>query len=197
MSHQTKLFGIRRMAQDIERERVKLLGGAPGKDSAEFIALTGKIDAWQLRFEAIKKDLKSQSHFNHMMHRKQRFSPNAYAAGQQLRSKEANVRELSLALADMEAKLRDLIVALFGGKGGAVAALEAIGHVMGNWLQSSKHSGEGLLGPAPAQLQGTVAEIRSHTPGPSPAGGTPPMPVVDLFTLILAYFALLKSLSRK
>ena len=196
MSHQMKLFAIRALGDQIEAERIKIMGIMPEQGKAAFQSLEAKIDGWKARIEAVQKDLKSQSHFNHMIHQQNRFGAGAYAARQSFQSREGNVKELSDALGDVAAKLQDLIAALWGGKPREARALEAMKHALGNWLKTTKHTEQGVIGqPAPHQLQATVQEIRSQVPQ-GPAG--PPAPgVVDIFTLILAYFVLLKSLSKK
>jgi len=195
MSHQTKLFGIRALASQIESERIKIIGILPEQGKAAFGALEQKIDGWKRTIETIQRDLKSQSNFNHMIHQKERFGDHAFAAGQRLKSGEANVKELSDALADVAVKLQDLIDALWGGKPGEARALDAMKHALGNWLKTTKHSEQGVMGKAPTNLQTTVAEVRAQVPTP-PAG--PPAPgVVDIFTLILAYFVFVKSLTKK
>lgn len=194
MNHQAKIIGMRRLAHSIEAERIKIMAGVPDKTTHAHVELTQKIESWQRTFLALTKELKSQSHFNHMIYEKNRFSSNAHAARDRFRSGQHNVQELSQALLDVEQSLRNLAAAFFGGKGGAAAALEGIAHVMGNWQEATKHSKEGLTGQAPSQLQAAVVEVRAHLPSQSPAMPAPG--VIDIFTLILAYFAFIKSHAR-
>ena len=195
MSHQAKLFGIVALSKQIEAERIKLIGGLPEQGKAGFIALEAKIDGWKRTMETIQRDLKSQSSFNNMIHQQNRFGDHAFAAKQRANSGEANVKELSDALGDVAVKLQDLMDTLWGGKPGEARALDAMKHALSNWQKSMKHADEGIMGTAPHSRQATVQEVRAQMPQ-APAG--PPAPgVVDIFTLILAYFVFVKSLTRK
>lgn len=198
MGHETELYGIRKLSNQIEAERVKLLGDTPTKHTASYDALEQKITDWERRFVDLKqiweRTLKSRSHFNHMMYRTQRFEANAYAARQRLESREANVAEVSKAVAELERRLRDLLHAFLSGNA-SKTALDAIGGVIENHMKTC-HESDGLTSIPTMPLQNAVAEIRADTGHQPAAGGGPAFPVIDIFTLILAYFALLKKLSK-
>lgn len=184
MGHETELYGIRKLSNQIEAERVKLLGDTPTKHTASYDALEQKITDWERRFVDLKqiweRTLKSRSHFNHMMYRTQRF--------------EANVAEVSKAVAELERRLRDLLHAFLSGNA-SKTALDAIGGVIENHMKTC-HESDGLTSIPTMPLQNAVAEIRADTGHQPAAGGGPAFPVIDIFTLILAYFALLKKLSK-
>lgn len=199
MGHETELFGIRKLSNQIESERVKLIGDTPSKHSAAYDALEQKITDWERRFVDLKhtweRTLKSRSHFNHMMYQTQRFGANAYSERQRLQSREANVAEVSKAVVELERRLRDLLYAFTSGNG-SKTALDAIAGVIENHMKTS-HQPDALARIPTMPLQNAIAEIRADTGQHPAAGGAPVFPVVDIFTLILAYFALLKKLSKK
>lgn len=198
MSHQTQLFGLRALAGQIEAERIKLLGDLPKPGDAAHMALMRRIDQWKGQISGIEKDLKSRSHFNQMIYDKNRFGADAYSAKQRFNSREGNVRELSNALAQVARVLMGLIKVIYDGPGGEERALNAMEHALSNWLDSVKHSQEGVMGPVPFQVTNTVQEIQVRTaPAEAPPALIPGPGGVDIFTLILAYFVLLKSLHKK
>lgn len=198
MGHETELYGIRKLSNQIEAERVKLIGDTPTKHTASYDALYQKLTDWERRFIDLKqtwdRTLKSRSHFNHMMYQTQRFGANAYAARQRLESREANVAEVSKAVAELEKRLRDLLHAFVSGNA-SKTALDAIGAVIEKHIKDS-HASDGLTSIPTMPLQNAVAEIRADTGHQPAASGGPAFPVIDIFTLILAYFALLKKLSK-
>ncbi|MCK0148525.1 hypothetical protein MWU54_00685 [Marivita sp. S6314] len=198
MNHQGQLIRLKRLTNDIVNERIALMGGAPGARTGKHAELAQKIDAWSQTVEeltaALGRSLKSRSHFNHMVYQQQRFSPHAYSARQSFQSKEANIRDVSQALMDLEEALRDLMSAFFTGNGPEAKALEGIADVMSNWMKRVKHADEGIMGPVPVQLQTAVVQAYEQ----SPAGGarSAPPTVIDIFTLLLAYIVLLKSFNK-
>lgn len=194
MSHQSKLFGIRKLTREVQAEYAKILGNAPEKRTYGHALLEAKIECWQNSYVAILKSLTSQSHFNRIIYQQQRFKPNAYSAHQSFTSREANVGELFAALADLEVSLRNLVGVFVSGKPAIAAALDAIGHALDEMMRSSLHSDIGMTGPAPAKLQIAVADTCAHFPLSS--NNLPTPGVVDVFTLVLAYFVLLKAMSK-
>lgn len=197
MSHQTQLFGLRALAGQIDAERIKLMGDRPKPGDAAHIALQRKIDGWTLQITGIEKDLKSRSHFNRMIYETNRFGAHGYAAKQSFNSKEGNVRALSDALAAVARVLVTLITDLYAGPGGEERALKGMEHALSNWLESVKHSEEGVMGAVPFNVQNAVQEVQVRATQPADGPTMPAPGVVDIFTLILAYFVLLKSLNKK
>lgn len=197
MSHQTQLFGLRALAGQIEAERIKLMGDRPKPGDSAHIALQRRIDGWKMQIVGIEKDLKSRSHFNRMIYDNNRFGDHAYAAKQSFNSKEGNVRELSSALAAVAQVLVTLITDLYAGPSGEERALKGMEHALSNWLQSVKHSEEGVMGAVPFNVQNTVREVQVRAAQPAEGPMMPAPGVVDIFTLILAYLVLLKSLNKK
>ena len=190
MGHEAKLFALNNLAMQIDSERIKLLPGSPTPDNHSHNELERKIAAWEQVIRNTQRDLMTQSHFNHMVHSHERFGGNAYAAGQRLQSKEANIAELSDALARVAIALAALNAALWGGPNGQVRALAGLGRVLGNWQKAAKNSDEGLFGAAPQEVQATIRQLETQIP----QGQMPSTMVIDIFTLILSLFVLLKSM---
>lgn len=194
MGHEAKLFALQNLVSQIENERIKLLGGVPKPHTHDHNEIERKIEGWKQTIQNTERDLKSQSNFNHMVHQHERFGAGSYAAGQRLNSQESNVAQLSDRLGKVAMSLVGLMKALHGGSDGTVRALEGMEHVLSNWLAGAKNTDQGIMGAAPQELQVTVRQLESQLP----KDGTPPAPgIVDIFTLILAYFVLIKSLSKK
>ena len=194
MGHEAKLFALNNLAGQIEAERVKLLGSVPKPGSHSHNEIERKIDGWTLTVQNLQRDLKSQSHFNHMIHQQNRFGAGSFAAGQRLQSQDRNVAQLSDALGRVATALADLIQTLWEGPNGQTRAMEGIKRVLSNWQKAAKQSEQGIMGAAPQELQATVRQLESQMPR-SPAQS--PTGVVDIFTLILSFFVLIKSLKQK
>ncbi len=194
VSHQAKLFALQNLYSQIESERVKLLGSMPKPQTHGHNEVERKIETWKQTIKNVERDLKSQSHFNHMVHQQNRFGPGSYSAGQRLASQESNVAELSDALGKVAVALVDLITTLYGGPAGEARALEGLKHALNNWMKAAKNTEQGMMGAAPQELTATVRQLESQMP----RGGTPTGPgVIDIFTLILSFFVLIKSLNKK
>ena len=192
MGHEAKLFALNNLAMQIEGERLKLLGGTPAPGGNSHNELERKIAAWDQVIRNTARDLKSQSHFNHMVHGQERFSANSFAAGQRLKSAEGNVAQLSDALGRVAMALADLTNTLWQGPNGQVRAMEGLKRVLSNWQKAAKHSQDGIMGAAPQELQATVRQIESQMP----RGGMPTPGVVDIFTLILSLFVFIKTMNK-
>ncbi len=194
MGHEAKLFALQNLVSQIENERIKLLGGVPKPHTHGHNEIERKIEGWKQTIQNTERDLKSQSNFKHMVHQHERFGAGSYAAGQRLNSQESNVAQLSDRLGKVAMSLVGLMKALHDGPDGTVRALEGMEHVLSNWLAGAKNTDQGIMGAAPQELQVTVRQLESQLP----KDGAPPAPgIVDIFTLILAYFVLIKSLSKK
>ncbi|MFP7673094.1 hypothetical protein ACG74X_07015 [Marivita sp. S0852] len=199
MTHEGQLIRLKRLTHDIVVERHKLMGDPPAPHTAAHTAMSQKIDSWSHIFEELSaslgRSLKSRSHLNHMIYQQQRFSPNAYSARQSFQSKQSNIRDVAAALSNLEEALRDLIETFYAGQPAEIAAMEAFSDVVTNWLERVKHTEDGIMGPVPVELQTAVVKIYDS----APASGKPsvPLTVVDIVTLLLAYFVLLKSLNNR
>ena len=190
MGHEAKLFALHNLAMQIDSERISLLPASPTPGNHSHNELERKIAAWEQVIRNTQRDLKTQSNFNHMVHSHERFGGNAYAAGQRLQSKEANVAELSDALVRVALALADLNLALWGGPNGQVRALEGLKRVLSNWQKAAKNSDQGIMGAAPQDVQTTIRQLETQFP----QGQMPSTAIIDIFTLILSLFVLMKSM---
>ncbi len=196
MNHEGRLIALRHMKGAIVGARLKLLPGPPKENTASHNTLLRQIDGWTLTIKGVERDLKSQSHFNHMLHRAEKGGANGYSANQRLASKEGNVAQLRAALDDVSDALIDLTQTLWDGPNGGARALEGLKTALKN---ITKHGGDGddgiSFGPATGDLQATIRQLEPHMQDGGAGGMTP---VVDYATLILAMFVLIKHvLSRK
>ncbi len=196
MSHQTKVFGLRALASQIDNERIKLLGDMPKPNTAAHMALQRKIDGWNQTYDNVTRDLKSRSHFNHMIHNQNRFGAHAFQANQRLQSQEANVKELANELARVALAIARLTKALAAGDGPEKRAFEAMEHALSNWMDSVKHSQDGVMGQMPANVKQCFSEVQVHASKPTQPKMIPGPGGVDIFTLILAYFVLIKAMAK-
>lgn len=176
----------------IDGERLKLLASVPTPGSNSHNELNRKIAAWEQVIQNIARELKSQSHFNHMIHGQNRFGQGSYSANQRLKSSESNVAQLSDALARVSLVLADLTDLLWAGPNGQVRAMEGFKRALSNWQKSAKHSQEGIMGTAPQELQASVRQTETHLP----RGGMPAPGIVDIFTAILSLFVFIKTINK-
>lgn len=194
MGHEAKLFALSNLASEIENERVKLLSNMPKPGSHSHNEIKRKIERWQQAIKNVQRDLKSQSHFNHMIHQQNRFGPGSFSANQQLKSREGNVAQLSDALYKVAMALAELMQALVDGPNAETRALEGIKRALSDWQKSAKSQEEGMMGPAPQELQTTIRQLESQMPRGTALSAPG---VIDIFTLILSLFVLLKSQKKK
>ncbi len=190
MGHEAKLFALNTLAGQIDSERIKLTGNPPKPDTHGHNEVERKIEGWQQTIQNVQRDLKSQSHFNHMVHEKQRFGGDSYAAGQRLMSQENNVAQLSDALGKVALALLALEAALRDGPNAETRALDGVKHALNNWLKAAKNSDAGVTGAAPQDVQAMVRQLETQMPG---GGATATPGVIDIFTLLLSMIALIKT----
>ena len=190
MAHQAKLFALSNLANQIESERIKLQGNPPKPGTHEHDMLLAKAADWERIIANIRRDLKSQSHFNHMVYQQNRFGDGSYAAGQRLKSQDRNVAELSGALADVAKRLAKFVQTLWDGPNAATRALDGLDHALSNWLDAMKQSEQDVLGPVPQDLQASVRQLEAQLPQDNVI--TPPG-LIDIFTVLLSLVVLIKS----
>ncbi len=198
MSFQNKLFSITTLASQIEAARLALPGDRPKPGDAAFVALQRKIDGWEQTVKTIQRNLKSQSHFNHMVHQHNRFGAGAFAAKQRLNSQENNVaalmRELLRAAASLSALNRDL----YAGGPAEQKIMEAIAQAMDNWQAKAKTEKDfSELSLAPPQVTNALREVQVSASSDLPVGAPQAQftaPGIDTVIIaLLTLIALLKS----
>ncbi len=202
MSHQNKLFGIHALASQIEATRLSLPGDRPKPGDAAFVALQAKVAGWEQTVETIKRNLKSQSHFNHMRHQQDRFGANAFAAKQRLGSQESNVAELAKALMVATTKLAELTKDLYGGGPAEQKIMEAVAQAMENWQAKAKLEKDfDAMAFAPQQVTNALREVQVSAAPDLPAGSPQAQfTAPGLDTVLIAFLtliAILKSRTKK
>lgn len=196
MSHQAKVIHLEQLALAIKNEAVKILPGAPDSRKLAHKQLAAKIEGWEQTVKLVQRDMKSQSHFNHMVHTHTKGGMDGFAADQRLKSGEANVKQISDALDKVIAALAQLSDQFFAGDNAETRALKGIAHALKNWSKSAKHTETGMIGAtAPRDVQATIQQAKPFmphgTPGMVGPGG------LDIFTMVLAYFVFIKAMSKK
>ena len=196
MSDFARLSQLKRLKSDIVAETLKLSVSHPKPGTHGWSVLEQKIAGWERTINLFNRNLKSRSHHAHMVASQSRFGPGAYAANQRLKSAESSIDTERQTLLDIAVALNDLVIALYGGPGPGQRALEGLKHAV-KQLMTSNSAGDDLsLGPSGQSMQMQIVTARDALPSGGPVGG-PQMPqVVDLFTLVLAYFVLLKALRK-
>ncbi|MBB5722926.1 hypothetical protein FHS72_002562 [Loktanella ponticola] len=196
MSHQAKVIRLEQLALTIRSETIKILPGALDSRKLAHKQLAAKIDGWEQSIKLVQRDMKSQSNFNHMIHRHNPGGRKDHDAGQRLKSGEENVKLISNALDKVIDALEELSAQFHGGDNAETRALKGIGAALKNWSKTAKHSETGIIGtPAPANTQATIQQAKPFLPQGAP-GMTGPG-AIDAFTLVLGVFVLLKSLTKK
>ncbi|MFA5538052.1 MAG: hypothetical protein WCZ72_11190 [Gemmobacter sp.] len=183
----------------LERARLKASPVAVRPDQAgvDLGRLLGEIEGWKQSIRLWQQGIRSSAQRSAMIHAHNRFGPGAYSAGQSHRSQMQNLRKLHQATLRTAAELTGLIRDLVAGNPVA-DALEGIAHALSNLMDSGPVSDADLeamgLG---AQGQVITASIRQIDPAsgadlrPGPGQG------LDVFTLLLALFTLLKAVQQK
>jgi hypothetical protein len=196
MSHQAKVIHLEQLATTIRRETIKILPGAPDPSKLAHKQLAEKIAGWEQTIKLVQRDLKSQSHFNHMVHRHQPGGPKDFQANQRLQSGQANVKQISDALEKVIAELDNLSAQFFGGDNAETRALKGISAALKNWSKTAKHTETGIIGTAaPTNTQATIQQAKPFLPHSAPGMSGPG--AIDAFTLVLGTFVLLKALLKK
>lgn len=196
MSHQAKVIHLEQLARSITGEAVKILPGAPDPRKHAYAQLEAKIAKWEQTVKLVQRDMKSQSHFNHMVHAHTKSGPGAYAADQRLKSGEQNIKQVSDALDKVIDALKQLSDQFFGGDNAETRALKGIAHALKNWSKTVKHTEKGIIGtPAPRDVQATIQQAKPFVPHGTPGMAAPGG--LDIFTLILAYFVFIKAMTKK
>ena len=196
MSHQAKIIRLEHLATVISNEAVKILPGAPDPRKHAYAQLAAKIEGWEQTVKLVQRDMKSQSHFNHMVHAHTKGGAGGYAAGQRLKSGEENVKQVSQALDKVIAALAQLSDQFFAGDNAETRALKGIAHALKNWSKTVKHTETGMIGtPAPRDVQATIQQAKPFIPHGSPGMAAPGG--LDIFTMVLAYIVFIKAMSKK
>jgi len=196
MSHQAKVIRLEQLAVTIRSETIKILPGALDSRKLPHKQLAEKITGWEQAIKLVQRDMKSQSNFNHMIHRHNPGGPKDFDAGQRLKSGQDNVKQISDALNKVIEALDELSAQFYGGDNGETRALKGIASALKNWSKTAKHSETGIIGsPAPANTQATIQQAKPFLPQGAPGMSGPG--TIDAFTLVLGVFVLLKSLSKK
>lgn len=196
MSQQAKVIRLEQLAVAITNEAVKILPGAPDPRKLAHAQLAAKITGWEQSIKLVQRDMKSQSHFNHMVHAHTKGGPDSYAADQRLKSGEANVKQISNALDKVIAALSQLSDQFFAGDNAETRALKGIAHALKNWSKTAKHTESGMVGStAPRDVQATIQQAKPFiphgTPGMAAPGG------LDIFTILIAYVVFIKAMTKK
>lgn len=196
MSHQAKIIRLEQLARAIQSEAVKILAGAPDSRKFAHTQLAAKIEGWEQAVKIVQRDMKSRSHFNHMVHAHNSGGPGGYAADQRLKSGEENVKKISQALDKVIDALGQLSDNFFGGDNAETRALKGIAHALKNWSKTTKHTETGMIGmTAPRDVQATIQQAKPFIPHGSPGMAAPGM--IDVFTILMAYFVFMKALTKK
>ena len=195
MSYFARIQALNAMAAAIRTETMKLETSVPKPGTHSHDTLARKIEDWQQSITVAERNIKSASHFNHMVHRKARFGPGSYAAGQRLRSKEANLAQVREAVFDVAEAMTDLLARYFAGPNAGQRGMEGLKHAIKRLSQQSGDEVDFSLGMERASVEAQVRVMADSLPlgaqKPFNPGG-----IIDVFTLILAYFVLLKSLRQ-
>lgn len=191
MKYFARIQALNSMAAEIHLETMKLDTSVPKPGTRAHSVLFGRIDHWQQSVEVAMRDIKSASHLNHMIHDKNRFGPGSYSAGQRLRSKEAELAEVRKAAFEVASALADLIDRYYAGPTGAQRGMEGLKSALKR-LTNKEGSENFGFEQEEGRIQSEIRSLSEELPPTAPKTFNPST-VVDVFTLILACFVLLKA----
>lgn len=197
MNFEAQKISLQRLWEQINSRRLATQTNPVSTHTRDWDALNADIQRWEGQVQLIQRNLKSQAHFAAMLHQVAGGSRAPAPAQHSHTSKLSNQAELYKRVGLIAHELTHLTQQ----RGGTdqKKALDAIGSALENLTSGQKQTEEVLkafsFGNQQAQISASVRQVTASTP--VPPGGLPPGGVVDLFTLILAYFALLKAMSSK
>lgn len=186
MNHEAQVIFLRRMAADIQKETMGVMGkGGSSPNTTSNDTLTAKIATWQKQLQLFNRNLQSRAGWvNHSF-----VAPSvqpSYAQKQSYKSRMNNItslRDQALAVAD---SIVDLLEAM-NGPGQAWKALAKS-------INKLAKGGEDLAISAPDQqeLQEVIVQAAPGFGGPQGTGYTPSHTYfTDVITLCIALFILL------
>ncbi|WP_226780900.1 glycoside hydrolase family 127 protein [Oceaniglobus trochenteri] len=198
MSHETRLFALRRLRDEIRAETKTRALAAEGTHDP---ALAAKVDRWIQQVAAAQKQIKSGHHLNALQFEQMRFAADRsarHSAAQRFRSRDANLAALQRATVEVAQALGALLAQKGAEKNDLAKAVEAIGKSLEKIMKSIDTGATATQDFGLGQQEQTItASVRQleRTTG-TPTGTAAGLPVIDLFTLILAYFAMIKAMRR-
>ncbi|WP_232845094.1 hypothetical protein [Paracoccus onubensis] len=197
MNYEANVITLRRMANGIAAERVAL-GINPVKEGTHaHNQLMSRIDGWERQLMLMQRQLRSSSNLNALVYETRRFGENSYAARQSYQDKESNLSGLYEATLAIAEEIRELLIALGSGPGGARASIDALGKSLKKIAEMIGESGDDAfsLGGQEREITATVRQLEREFGGNS--GTVPASGVIDVFALVLSLFALVKVLKNR
>ena len=189
MNHEAKLLFLRRIRREVRDERNKLAGGAPDLHSAARAALLEKVAGWEARLQRFEKAVKSDLHLAAVQTGGRRHGAD-YSQRQAWRSRQRNAEGLRAEAAAVAAEIAALLAALDPASLAwkrLVEAMERLAQAGGDDVRLDS-----------VELEQVSRIVEQAAPGSAPrAPGAPGgAPVVDVLTIVLALWAILKGRLR-
>lgn len=197
MNYEANVIALRRMANGVAAERVALGINPIQEGTHAHNQLMTRIDGWERQLLLIQRQLRSSSNLNALVYETQRFGENSYAARQSYQDKEGNLSGLCQATLTIAEEIRELLIALGGGPGGARASIDTLGKSLKKIAENLGESGDDAfsLGGQGREITATVRQLEREFGGAP--GTVPASTIVDVFTLALSLFALVKVLKNR
>ena len=195
MNFEAQKISLQRLLDQIRARRMALSADPVTPHTHGWDTLEADMQRWAEQVRLFQRNLKSQSHHTQMLHQVAGGARAPVPARQSHASKLSNQAVLYQQVGLIAHELTHL--AQQRGGTDQKKALDAIGSALENLTKGQTQTDEVLqsfaFGPQKPQITAGVSQLTSVTP--TQPGTMPPGGVVDLFTLILAYFALIKAMS--
>lgn len=196
MNYEAQVIQLRRMKNEIVTARLGLSTNPVQPNSHGLDKILAQAAGWDNKIRLIQRELKSRSHHNAMVMGQNRFGATRHAARQSFDGKQKNLQTLYNATLEVAHELTHLVQQAHGGAGPTQRALEGIKSALQNLSrQGGDPQSESFgLGGQEQVITATVRQLERDfqvPPGSMPASG-----IVDVFTLLLSYYVLLKTLKK-
>lgn len=195
MNYEANAIYLRQMKAQITTTSMSLDADPIKSGTHSFNQLIAKISEWERRIELMRRDLKSQAHHNAAAFSRNRFGPSSYSAKQSFTSKTQNIETLRTAIFEVAHALAVLLEKLHAGGSPEKKALEGMKHAVNNIMKDHKSGQEFGLGGKEQVLTASVRQLESGAGGPP--SQMQPGGIIDIFTLVLSYFALIKAMRNR
>lgn len=196
MNHEANVIYLRQMKNQIRDVRLKLAASPVQAHSLEFHKIIAQHGIWENKLKLIQRDLKTQSHHNTMLMRQNRFGTGAFAAHQRFGNKTANLATLGRAACEVAHELAHVMQQANGGSAGR-RSLEALSHAIEQLMKTGDDGALQSLNFSQKEqvISASVRQLQQDFG--VPPSSIPPGGIVDIFTLVLGCFVLLKAINDK
>ena len=198
MNYESRLISLKRLKSQIqEATKSRAMDATKSYDAG----LSSKVEGWTQQIAIAQKQIKSGHHLNALQFGQMRFAQDRsarYGARQRFHTKDRQLETLYILTVEIALALGDFLAQKGPEKNAESVALEAIAKSLEKIMKSISTDSQTMqefgLGSEQQTITASVRQLERTSPGPATTPGV--MPVLDLFTLILAYFAFIKAMRK-